>query len=65
MIFDWFKPRSFKLSEPKPMWEYSEKPVLVDFEEEHREMMEIINDILTKLDEIKVLIDEMKAKENE
>lgn len=64
MIFDWFKPRSFKISEPKPMWEYSEKPVLVDYEAEHRETMEIIEDILRKLDEIKVLIDEMKNEDD-
>lgn len=61
MIFDWFKPR--KLQEPKPMWEYSEEPVY-DYEAGHRETMAIIHDIQDKLEEIKVLIDEMKKDED-
>lgn len=59
MIFDWFKPR--KLQEYKPMWEYSEEPY---YNKEHRETMAIIEDIMVKLDEIKVLIEEMKEEEN-
>jgi hypothetical protein len=60
MIFDWFKSKPYKLSEQKPMWEYSEKPY---YNKEHRETMAIIDDILVKLDEIKAIIDEMKEKE--
>jgi hypothetical protein len=61
MIFDWFKPKPYKLSESKPMWEYSEAPY---YNKEHEETMAIIQDILYKLDEIKVLIEEMKADED-
>jgi hypothetical protein len=61
MIFDWFKPR--KLSESKPTWEYSEKPVLPVYNKEHRETMDIIENILTKLDEIEKLVVEMKDKQ--
>lgn len=62
MIFDWlFKPHNFKLSEPKPMWEYSEKPI---YKKEYRETMEIMADILKKLDEIKILVDEVKDKKD-
>jgi hypothetical protein len=60
MIFDWFKPKPYKLSEPKPTWEYSEEPI---YHKEHRETMEIIQDILDKLDEIKVLIGEVKKND--
>jgi hypothetical protein len=60
MIFDWFKSKPYKLSDPKPMWEYSEAPV---YNKEHTETMAIIEDILAKLDEIKVLIEEMKEEE--
>jgi hypothetical protein len=59
MIFEWFKPR--KLQEPKPMWEYSEAPY---YNKEHEETMTIIEDILAKLDEIKVLVEEMKNEDN-
>lgn len=45
-------------------WEFGERPTLIDYEAEHRETMEIIEDILQKLDEIKVLIDEMKNENN-
>ena len=44
-------------------WEIAEKP-MIDYNETHRETMEIIEDILIKLDEIKVLIDEMKNEDN-
>jgi hypothetical protein len=61
MIFDWFKPHTPKLSEPKPMWEYSEAPY---YNKEHKETMAItVQDILDKLDEIKVLVEEMKEDE--
>jgi hypothetical protein len=43
-------------------WEILEKPIY-DHEADHRETMQIIEDILTKLDEIKILIDEMKEKD--
>jgi hypothetical protein len=61
MIFDWFKPKPYKLSEPKPMWEYSEAPY---YNKEHEETMAIIEDILAKLDEIKLLVEEMKNEDN-
>jgi len=57
MIFNWFNPKPYKLAEPKPMWEYAEAPV---YDKEHRETMEIIQDILDKLDEIEKLVIEMK-----
>jgi hypothetical protein len=57
MIFNWFKQRKTELSEQKPTWEYAEEPV---YNKEHRETMEIIQDILDKLDEIKELIGEVK-----
>lgn len=63
MIFNWLKPRRIKLSEPKPIWEYSEKPVLPDYDKEHRETMEIIEDIMKKLDEIERLVVEMKENQ--
>ena len=59
MIFNWFKPRKTKLQE-RPMWEYSEKPY---YEKEHEETKEIVADILNKLNEIKILVEEMKANE--
>jgi hypothetical protein len=61
MFINWFKPYSFKIQEPKSMWEYSEKPV---FKKEHRETTEICSDILKKIDELKALVDEIKEKEN-
>jgi hypothetical protein len=61
MIFDWFKPKPYKLSEPKHMWEYSEAPY---YDKERAETMAIIQDILNKLDEIKVLVEEMKNEDN-
>jgi hypothetical protein len=63
MIFNWFGPYTKpKLQEPKHMWEWTERPV---YNKEHRETMEIIEDILVKLDELNDLIREMKDKENE
>lgn len=50
-------------SQEENTWEIAEKPV-IDYEAEHRETMEIIEDILTKLDEIKLLVDEMKNEDN-
>jgi hypothetical protein len=44
-------------------WEILEKPIY-DHEADHRETMQIIEDILTKLDEIKLLVDEMKNEDN-
>jgi hypothetical protein len=60
MIFNWFKRRKTELSEQKPTWEYAEEPF---YNKEHRETMEIIQDILDKLDEIKELIGEVKEEE--
>jgi hypothetical protein len=51
-----------KAKDPTDAWEISEKPIY-DHEADHRETMQIIEDILRKLDEIKVLIDEMKEEE--
>lgn len=64
MIFNWFTPRSYKLQDTTPTWEYSEKPI-VEFEAQHREIMVIIEEMIVKIDEMKALIDEMKEKENE
>jgi hypothetical protein len=50
-----------KAQEQSP-WEIAEKPA-IDLEAQHRETMEIIEDILRKLDEIKILVDEMKEEE--
>lgn len=59
--------RFWKLSKTEDQeqatWENAEKPA-IDLEAQHRETMEIIEDILRKLDEIEVLIGEMKEKEN-
>ena len=52
-----------KAEDPTDSWEYSEKPIY-DHEADHRETMQIIEDILTKLDEIKLLVDEMKNEDN-
>ena len=60
MIFGWFEPRARKLQEPKPMWVYSEAPY---YNKEHEETMDIIEEILVKLDEIKLLVEEMKEDE--
>lgn len=56
-----FWKRSKSLVHEQDTWEIAEKPV-VDYEKEHRDTMEIIEDILKNLDEIKVLVDEMKEK---
>ncbi len=61
MIFEWFKSKPYKLSEPKPTWEYSEVSY---YNKEHEETMAIIEDILAKLDEIKLLVEEMKQNES-
>lgn len=63
MIFNWFTPRPYKLQDPVLAWEYSEKPIY-DHEADHRETMQIIEDILKKLDEIKILVDEMKNEDD-
>lgn len=60
MLFDWLN--IFHKPKETSDWEYSEQPI---YEKEHRETMAIIEDILVRLDEIKVLIDEMKDKEYE
>jgi hypothetical protein len=58
-FWKWGKP---KAQEQSP-WEFAEKPMLIDYEAQHRETMDIIEDILRKLDEIKILVDEMKEEE--
>ena len=44
-------------------WEFAESPTLIDYEAEYRETMAICQDIINKLDEIKILVDKMKEKE--
>lgn len=64
MIFNaLFKWKKEDTSDQVETWEVSEEPIY-DYEAGHRETMEIIEDILRKLDEIKVLIDEMKNEDN-
>lgn len=58
-----FWKRSKSQVQEQDTWEIAEKPV-IDYEADHRETMAIIEDILRKLDEIKVLIDEMKNEDN-
>jgi hypothetical protein len=64
MIFNaLFKSKNQKADDRADAWEILEKPIS-DREAEQRETMEIIEDLLTKLDEINVLIDEMKNEDN-
>lgn len=58
MIFNWFK----KKQDANDLLEIDlgQKPV---YNEEELEFKRLIDDILTKLDEIKVLVDEMKQEE--
>jgi hypothetical protein len=64
MIFNaLFKSKKQKAGDYADSWEVLEKPIY-DREAEHRETMEIIEDILTKLDEIKLLVEEMKNEDN-
>ena len=58
-FWKWGKP---KAQEQSP-WEFAEKPI-VDLDAQHRETMEIIEDILRKLNEIKLLVDEMKNEDD-
>ena len=64
MFFDWLKPKPLKIQDQKPTWEYEygEDPHY-DFNKEHEENMATFETILKQLDEIRILIDEMK-KEN-
>lgn len=63
MIFNaLFKWKKQKADDYADFWESLEKPIY-DREAEHRETMQIIEDILRKLDEIKILIDEMKKND--
>lgn len=63
MIFNaLFKSKKQKADDYADSWENLEKPIY-DREAEHRETMQIIEDILRKLDEIKILIDEMKKND--
>jgi hypothetical protein len=61
MIFGWFRSKSLRPISPRDLWEYEHEPY---YNKEHEETMAIIQDILDKLDEIKVLIEEMKADED-
>lgn len=62
MIFSWLKARNAKVSEPEQTWVFSENPI---YEKEHLESKQVIEDIMTKLDEIKVLVVEMREKKVE
>ena len=62
MIFNWLKARNANVSEPEQTWVFSENPI---YEKEHLESKQVIEDIMTKLDEIKVLVVEMREKEGQ
>jgi hypothetical protein len=63
MIFGWFRSKSLPSVSKRDLWEYeySETPY---YNKEHEETMAIIEDILVKLDEIKLLVEEMKNEDN-
>jgi hypothetical protein len=63
MIFGWFRSKSPRPISPRDLWEY-EHDITPYYNAEHEETMAIIEDILVKLDEIKALVEEMKADEN-
>lgn len=63
MIFNWFPPKKYSAVKKQDLWEYSEKPVLNNFDVEHEKITTLIAELSKKLDELKVLIDqEMKQK---
>ena len=59
MSYRWLKARNANVSEPEQTWVFSENPI---YEKEHLESKQVIEDIMTKLDEIKVLVVEMREK---
>ena len=61
MMFSWWKKGQKDVTEQLE-WEYSEKPVYDAAE--HEETMRIIAEIHEKLDEIKVIINEMRQEKN-
>lgn len=56
-IFRWWRDRRDDNIDQQILWENIEKPV---YNAEYEETTKIIQDILDKLDEIKLLIDELK-----
>jgi hypothetical protein len=62
MIFKWFK-RKNQTDDGLSELDYGQKPIIYDAEDE--EYRKLIQDIMTKLDEIRELIHEMKEAENE
>jgi hypothetical protein len=63
MIFGWFRSKSLRPISPRDLCEF-EHDITPYYNAEHKETMAIIEDILVKLDEIKALVEEMKADEN-
>jgi hypothetical protein len=63
MIFGWFRSKSLRPISPRDLWEF-EHDITPYYNAEHEETMAIIEDILTKLDEIKLLVEEMKKDED-
>ena len=59
-----FWKRSKAESQEQNTWEVAEKPIVTNYHEDYIETKQIIEDILKKLDEIKVLIDEIKNEDN-
>lgn len=56
-IFRWWKDRKADEDEQSSFWTNFEKPI---YNTERDEMSKIIQDILNKLDEIKLLVDDLK-----
>lgn len=61
MIFGWFK-RNKQNDDMLSELDYGESTV---YDSDHAETMNLIQDILEKLDEIKVLVNEMKESNND
>lgn len=68
-MFDWPYIRKYrkKVREQNAdrVWEYAEKPVLVNIEDPNRKANVIIAEIEQKLNEIKLLVDELKEKQRD
>lgn len=60
MIRAWWKKRQKDVAEQSE-WEYSEKPI---YNAEHEETMRIIEEIHAKLDEIRIIVNEMRDDKN-
>lgn len=62
MILNWFKLNKAK---SRSTYEIDYANELIVVNKEHQETMKIIQDILAKLDEIKILVDELKEEAND